>query len=148
MPFRRSMTDAVIDVAHPAGCGPVVISALVGRPVSAVERVLRRAGRPVTSCNAYDLSVAFDAFGYSLMWRGGFNPSVPLRQWLRDRDSSLLHAGALVLVVKDRGGLHCIAVRGSAWVCDAVMTHGRWEWTSDRDLDRWRLVSAMSVEGA
>ena len=121
MPLRHTLIDTKI-----ASCGPVVVS-----PVSRVELVLRRDGRDVRSTCAHDLAFALDCFGYTLMWHEGFDHSPPARQWLEDRDSSLLTTN-LVLLVSDRdGGLHWIAIRGEAWLCDTAVTQGRWVWVAD-----------------
>ena len=62
----------------------------------------------------------------SVSFREKFDRPPPLRQWLEDRDSSLLFAGPLVLLVADRGrALHWLAFRGSGRHCDAATT-GEW----------------------
>ena len=53
-------------------------------------------------------------------------PPAAARTRLEDRDSSLLFAGPLVLLVADRGrALHWLAFRGSGRHCDAATT-GEW----------------------
>jgi hypothetical protein len=69
----------------------------------------------------------------------------PLRRWLRDCETSLYAATLALIVEPDDGGLHWIAHKGSAWLCDGLTTGGRWLWR-ERRLPPWSVKAAYAVE--
>jgi hypothetical protein len=142
----RLITDALIDT-NTASCGPVCISAIVGVPISRIELVLRCDGRDVRATNAYDLAHVLDAFGYTLLDHEWFADPLLLGDWVEDRDLLTYAGSPLILLVAGRdGATHWLAHRGEAWLCDGATTGGRWQGTEGRDLDRWSVLSVLSVD--
>jgi hypothetical protein len=74
MPFRHAIVDT-----KSASCGPVCVSDIVGEPTSAIEGILRRAGRSATDCDTYDLAYVLDHYGFVLMRHEGFERPRPRR---------------------------------------------------------------------
>jgi hypothetical protein len=124
------LRDAIIDKTEGwLTCGPVVVAALTGAPLTTVEAVFAMNGSDGVETDAADLALARSHFGMplSLGYVSDWGEEPPLWWCLR-----YCPDGPLIIAVEDRGEGHWIATDG--WRLADVQTRGRWVAFDDHGL--------------
>jgi hypothetical protein len=131
------LRDAIIDKTEGwLACGPCVVTAITGAPLTTVEAVFRMNGSDGVSTKALDVANALAAFGLGLTlgYMAEYGEAQPLWWVLRFCPDDK----PLIIAIEQEGGSHWIATHGW-WLSDA-QTYGRWiEW------DDWGLHADASV---
>jgi hypothetical protein len=102
-------------------CGPVVVAAPAGAPLTVVERAFAVGGSDGISTDASDLALALSHFGMGLRlgYVSDYGAEPPLWWCLR-----FCPDGPPVIAIEEERGSHWIATDGW-WLSDA-RTYGRW----------------------
>jgi hypothetical protein len=128
-------TGCLNDTRGMAYCGPTVVSAITGQPVSKVKAAIwncrpgSKAGLPIKGTSIRDLENAFRAFGYDMVHVNGwwsliylkYGKGPTLAHFLRERDPAYRNATLVINVTN-----HWVAVTAKQF-CD-TMTEGQWVW--------------------
>lgn len=149
-----SLNVACNDTGRTAFCGPIVVSAITGLPVSAVEAELNRARgleagkRQVVGTYSEDVEDALAALGYDMREVENFldrerkqRPTV--WSWMQKPRSAWAHY--LLGIHKGREG-HWILIKGVK-VCD-TFTDGRWTFVCDGPHRGARIMEVFTVRKA
>jgi hypothetical protein len=165
LPFRKlhrplmvlrltsSLNPSRNDTGRTAFCGPVVISAVTGLPVSQVEEEIWRArGKACAPCSSQitgtteqEVARALEILGFCMQLAADFRhldkkarPS--LWNWMQRPRNAFCHY--LLGIHKGRMG-HWIAVKG-VMTCD-TFTGGRWVFVSDGPHKSAKIMDAYVV---
>jgi len=141
------------DTGRVAFCGPTVISAVTGFPVSRVEDVIRanRNMDPaikaiVVGTFANEVEEAFSAFGYRMHVSESFmhlerKARPTLWQWMQKPRNAWAH---YVLAIHTKKEGHWILVKGVK-MCDTY-TEGRWTFVVDGPHRSCRIMEVFEVK--
>jgi len=150
-----TLNDARNDTGRVAFCGPYVLSAISGFPISRIEDVIRQhrevpAGRKpvVRGTYADEVEAALSAFGYRMDLKDSFmhlarkaRPS--LLAWMQKPRSTW--SSYILAIHKGKEG-HWILVRGVR-MCD-TFTEGRWTFVVDGPHRGCRIMEVFEVKRA
>lgn len=154
-PRTSSLNEAQNDTGRVAFCGPYVLSALTGFPISKVEDTIREArGLPpgrkpvVRGTYADEVEAALAAFGYEMALKESFmgrprkeRPTV--WSWMQKPRSAWAHY--ILAIHKGKEG-HWILIRGVK-MCDTY-TEGRWTFVVDGPHRGARIMEIFEVRRA
>jgi hypothetical protein len=147
-----SLNEALNDTGRVAFCGPYVLSAITGYPISKIEDVIR-AGRElpperkpvVRGTYAEEVEDALAAFGYSMVPKETFmhlerkkRPTV--WTWMQKPRSAWAHY--ILAIHKGKEG-HWILIKGVK-MCDTY-TEGRWTFVCDGPHRGARIMDVFEV---
>jgi hypothetical protein len=146
-----SLNESRNDTGRTAFCGPVVLSAITGYPVSRVEQEIRRLrdgeeGRTVKGTSAGEVEAALSAFGYRMHPVATYM-HLPRRErptlwaWMQKPRNAWSHY--ILAVHKGKEG-HWILIRGVK-MCD-TFTEGRWTFVCDGPHRGARLMEVYEVK--
>lgn len=131
-----SLTDAKNDTGRNAYCGPFVLSALTGFPISRVEEEINRArgvtlDAPIKGTDANEVAIAAAALGYEMtpsqsFWHLPRKERPTLWQWMQRPRSAWVHY--LLAIHRGKEG-HWILIKGVK-MCDTY-TEGQWKFVCD-----------------
>lgn len=158
MPIKACFNDT----GSRAYCGPVVIGAVTGKPISKVRDAIRASRkerghnihdavyrlRPITvTCNR-DLGGALNKLGYWMSlhdgYRGPTKSRPTLAAWLRKRTPEDRKATFIIAIgVSGDSGGHWVAVSGKKFV--DTFTKGLPVWISDAPHRRARVATVYKV---
>jgi hypothetical protein len=151
-PVTSSLNDARNDTGRVAFCGPFVLSAITGFPISKVEDVIR-AGRDlppgrrpvVRGTYADEVEAALATFGYSMVPKETFmhlerkkRPTV--WTWMQKPRNAWAHY--ILAIHKGKEG-HWILIKGVK-MCD-TFTEGRWTFVCDGPHRGARIMDIFEV---
>lgn len=140
------------DTGRVAFCGPYVLSAITGFPISRVEDAIRahrelpQAKRPIiVGTYAHEVAAALDAFGYSMELKSSFlhlprKERPTLWNWMQKPRSAWAHY--ILAVHKGREG-HWVLIKGVK-LCD-TFTEGRWQFVCDGPHRGARIMEVFEV---
>lgn len=143
------------DTGRTAYCGPIVVSAITGYPVSKVEEKLRKGrGLPegekpvIQGTYSGEVASALAAFGYRMELVESFEhlerkARPTLWSWMQRPRSAWAYY--ILAVSKGREG-HWILIRGVK-ICDTY-TDGQWKFVCDGPHRGARIVEIFSVRRA
>lgn len=147
-----SLNDVKNDTGRIAFCGPYVLSAITGFPISRVEDVIRAyrelpvEKKPVVvGTYAHEVAAALDAFGYRMELKSSFlhlarKERPTLWSWMQKPRSAWAHY--ILAVHKGREG-HWILIKGVK-LCDTY-TQGRWQFVCDGPHRGARIMEVFEV---
>jgi hypothetical protein len=148
-----SLSEARNDTGRTAFCGPYVLSAITGYPISKIEDVIRQArnahGRPVVKgTDADEVQAALAEFGYDMKLKESFM-SKPRKErptlWAWMQKPRNVWAHYILAVHKGKEG-HWILVKGVK-MCDTY-TDGRWTFVCDGPHRGARIMEIFEVRRA
>jgi hypothetical protein len=125
------LRDVVIDIEgwHVLWCGPCLVSAFAGAPLSAAEAAFRRVGADCAASSPEDVAAALALFGFGMRGVYAFPPDrePPLWRFLGMVDASRHGESRLAITIETPDGPHWVAACGAAMplVCDSL-NGGRW----------------------
>ena len=149
----NSLDDAHNDTGRTAFCGPYVLAAITGYPISKVEDVIHhtrnsRRKTVVKGTGADEVEAALAAFGYTMTLKENFmnrpkkeRPS--LWAWMQKPRNVWAHY--ILAVHKGKEG-HWILVKGVK-MCD-TFTEGRWTFVVDGPHRGARIMEIFEVRRA
>jgi hypothetical protein len=150
-----SLNEALNDTGRMAFCGPYVLSAITGFPISRVEDVIR-AGRElppgrrpvVRGTYADEVEGALASFGYTMVLKESFmararkeRPTV--WSWMQKPRSAWAHY--ILAIHKGKEG-HWILIKGVK-MCD-TFTEGKWTFVVDGPHRGARIMEVFEVRRA
>ena len=145
-----SLNDVRNDTGRIAFCGPYVLSALTGYPISRVEEEILRVralppGCTIKGTYAEEVGAALQAFGYAMNPVASFmrlprKERPTLWTWMQKPRNTWVHY--ILAVHKGREG-HWILVKGVKH-CDTY-TEGRWQFVCDGPHRGARLMEIFEV---
>jgi len=147
------LNEAHNDTGRAAWCGPTVIAAITGYPISKVEDVVRRTrGQPlavkraVVGTYAEDVETALAHYGYRMVqvetYLNEARKARPtLWNWMQKPRNAWAHY--ILGVHKGKEG-HWIAIKGVK-MCD-TFTHGRWQFVCDGPHKGCRIMEVFEVK--
>ncbi len=150
-----SLNDAANDTGRVAFCGPYVLSAITGYPVSKVEDAIRAhrevpAGRRpvVRGTYADEVEAALAAFGYAMTLKESFMREERKKRptvwaWMQKPRSAWAHY--ILAIHKGKEG-HWILIKGVK-MCDTY-TEGRWTFVCDGPHRGARIMEVFEVRKA
>jgi hypothetical protein len=153
--LTSSLNEANNDTGRMAFCGPVVLSAITGYPVSKIEDEIRAFRRvpdsrkpAVKGTDSQEVAAALAHFGYRMELKQSFlhlpRKACPtLWQWMQKPRSAWSHY--LLAVRKGREG-HWVLVKGVK-LCDTY-TEGKWQFVCDGPHKGARLMEVFEVKRA
>jgi hypothetical protein len=150
-----SLNDVANDTGRVAFCGPYVISAITGFPISKVEDIIREAreipaNRKPVVCGTYsdEVAIALARFGYAMQLNESFmhkarkeRPSV--WSWMQKPRNAW--ASYILAIHKGKEG-HWILIRGVK-MCD-TFTEGKWTFVCDGPHKGARIMEVFEVKRA
>jgi hypothetical protein len=150
-----NLHEVANDTGRVAFCGPYVLSAITGYPVSKVEDVIRQhrevpAGRKPVVRGTYsdEVEAALAAFGYRMDVKASFmsrprkeRPTV--WQWMQKPRSAWAHY--ILAIHKGKEG-HWILIKGVK-MCD-TFTEGKWTFVCDGPHRGARIMEVFEVRKA
>ena len=154
-PLTSSLNEARNDTGRVAFCGPYVLSAITGFPISKVEDVIR-AGRDlppgrrpvVRGTYADEVEAALHSFGYTMEPKETFmhlerkkRPTV--WTWMQKPRSAWAHY--ILAIHKGKEG-HWILIKGVK-MCD-TFTEGKWTFVCDGPHRGARIMEVFEVRKA
>ncbi|MFA5950013.1 MAG: hypothetical protein WC807_06995 [Hyphomicrobium sp.] len=151
-PSTSSLNDARNDTGRIAFCGPYVLSAVTGYPISKIEDVIREGRnvpdgrRPVVRGTYSDeVEAALATFGFSMVVKESFmhlerkkRPTV--WTWMQKPRSAWAHY--ILAIHKGKEG-HWILIKGVK-MCD-TFTEGRWTFVVDGPHRGARIMEIFEV---
>lgn len=153
--ITATLNDAQNDTGRTAFCGPVVISAITGYPVSKVEAQVRAfRGQPtdtervVKGTYAEDVESALAAYGYKMVAVENYLDAArkerpTLWSWMQKPRNAWAHY--ILAIHKGREG-HWILIKGVK-ICD-TFTDGRWQFACDGPHRGCRIMEVFEVKRA
>jgi hypothetical protein len=147
-----SLNAVVNDTGRVAFCGPYVLSAITGYPVSRIEDVIRayrevpEHRKPVVvGTYAHEVAAALDAFGYRMDLTSSYlhlsrKERPTLWSWMQKPRNAWTHY--VLAVHKGREG-HWVAIKGVK-LCDTY-TQGRWTFVCDGPHRGARIMEVFEV---
>jgi len=144
------LSEAKNNTGRAAFCGPYVLSAITGYPISKVEDVLRTGlnyprGTPIKGTSAEDVAAALAHFGYVMKLKETYM-SRPRKErptlwtWMQKPRNVWTHY--ILAVHKGKEG-HWILVKGVK-MCDTY-TDGRWTFVVDGPHRGARIMEIFEV---
>lgn len=148
-----SLNDARNDTGRTAYCGPYVVSALTGQPISLIEDMVRRdRGVPpgndsgkIEGTTSDEVGTALSQLGYSMSLKSDFmhlprkeRPSV--WQWMQKPRNAWVHY--ILAIQKGKQG-HWILIKGVK-MCDTY-TDGKWMFVCDGPHRGARIAEVFEV---
>jgi len=153
--ITSSLNDARNDTGRIAFCGPYVLSAITGFPVSTVEheiRALRQeaAGRAgvIKGTSAEEVAAALAHFGYGMARQHSFmdrprKERPTLWAWMQTPRNAWVHY--ILAIHKGKEG-HWILIKGVK-MCDTY-TEGKWTFVCDGPHRGTRIMEVFMVRRA
>lgn len=149
--IKSSLADARNDTSRAAFCGPYVLSALTGFPISRCEEEVNRyrgvaLDAAIKGTSAMEVAGAMTALGYEMTLRSDFH-HVPrkerptLWQWMQKPRSAWVHY--ILTIHKGKQG-HWIIVKGVK-MCDTY-TDGQWQFVCDGPHRGCRIMEIFEVK--
>jgi hypothetical protein len=148
--MTSSLAEAQNDTGRTAFCGPYVLSAITGYPISKIEDVIRQSRSsvrktPVKGTGADEVAEALAKFGYEMTLKETFmNRERKLRptlwSWMQKPRNAWAHY--ILAVHKGKQG-HWILVKGVK-MCDTY-TEGRWTFVVDGPHRGARIMEIFEV---
>lgn len=148
-----SLNDVRNDTGRVAFCGPYVLSAITGHPISRIEEEILRiralpTGCPVKGTYSEEVGGVLAAFGYEMKPVASFmqrprKERPTLWSWMQKPRNAWVHY--ILAVHKGREG-HWILVKGVK-LCDTY-TEGRWEFVCDGPHRGARIMEIFEVRRA
>ena len=145
-----SLHDACNDTGRTAFCGPYVLAAITGYPISKIEDVIRDARNSrrktvVKGTGADEVEAALAAFGYTMTLKQNFmnrprKERPTLWNWMQKPRNVWAHY--ILAVHKGKEG-HWILVKGVK-MCD-TFTEGRWTFVVDGPHRGARIMEIFEV---
>jgi hypothetical protein len=145
-----SLADACNDTGRTAFCGPYVLAAITGYPISKIEDVIRDARNSrrktvVKGTGADEVEAALAAFGYTMTLKQNFmnrprKERPTLWNWMQKPRNVWAHY--ILAVHKGKEG-HWILVKGVK-MCD-TFTEGRWTFVVDGPHRGARIMEIFEV---
>lgn len=150
-----NLNKALNDTGRKVFCGPTVLSAITGRPIAAIEDVIRRArGLPagaapiVKGTDAEEVATALALFGYRMDLVASFldrdrkeRPTV--WSWMQKRRNAWSYY--ILAIHRGREG-HWILIKG-VMLCD-TWTGGAWTFVCDGPHRGARIMEVFEVSPA
>lgn len=144
------LSEAKNDTGRTAFCGPYVLSAITGYPISKIEDIIRTHrlhpdGTPVKGTGSEDVAAALAHFGYGMTLKETYM-SKPRRErptlwtWMQKPRNVWKHY--ILAVHKGKEG-HWILVKGVK-MCDTY-TEGRWTFVVDGPHRGARIMEVFEV---
>lgn len=152
-PLKTNLPTAKNDTGRIAYCGPYVLSALTGFPISRCEHEINRArgvseGTGIKGTTAIEVGAALAALGYEMTLKESFE-HVERRQrptlwsWMQKPRNAWIHY--ILAVHKGKEG-HWILVKGVK-MCD-TFTQGQWEFVCDGPHRGAKIMEVFQVRVA
>lgn len=145
-----SLADACNDTGRTAFCGPYVLAAITGYPISKIEDVIRDARNSrrktvVKGTGADEVEAALAAFGYTMTLKQNFmnrprKERPTLWSWMQKPRNVWAHY--ILALHKGKEG-HWILVKGVK-MCD-TFTEGRWTFVVDGPHRGARIMEIFEV---
>ncbi len=145
-----SLADACNDTGRTAFCGPYVLAAITGYPISKIEDVIRDARNSrrktvVKGTGADEVEAALAAFGYTMTLKQNFmnrprKERPTLWNWMQKPRNVWAHY--ILALHKGKEG-HWILVKGVK-MCD-TFTDGRWTFVVDGPHRGARIMEIFEV---
>lgn len=145
-----SLADACNDTGRTAFCGPYVLAAITGYPISKIEDVIREARNSrrktvVKGTGADEVEAALAAFGYTMTLKQNFmnrprKERPTLWNWMQKPRNVWAHY--ILALHKGKEG-HWILVKGVK-MCD-TFTEGRWTFVVDGPHRGARIMEIFEV---
>jgi hypothetical protein len=154
--LASSLHEAKNDTGRTAFCGPIVLSAITGYPVSKLEDEIRAFRDPASSAKsvvkgtyAEEVSAALARFGYSMQLSESFM-QLPRKErpplwsnWMHRQRSPWIHY-ILALHVGKQG--HWVVIKGVK-ICDTY-SDGTWQFVCDWPHRNKRIMEVYEVRRA
>ncbi len=154
--ISSSLHEAKNDTGRTAFCGPIVLSAITGYPVSRVEEEVRAFRNPSSSAKsivkgtyAEEVAAALAHYGYSMQLRESFM-QLPRKErpplwsnWMHRQRNPWIHY-ILALHVGKQG--HWVVIKGVK-VCDTY-SDGIWQFVCDWPHRNKRIMEVYEVRKA
>jgi hypothetical protein len=154
--LSSSLHEANNDTGRTAFCGPIVLSAITGYPVSKVEAEIHAFRDPASSARsaikgtyAEEVSAALAHYGYSMQLSESFM-QLPRKErpplwsnWMHRQRNPWIHY-ILALHVGKQG--HWVVIKGVK-VCDTY-TDGTWQFVCDWPHRNKRIMEVYQVRKA
>lgn len=145
-----SLDDACNDTGRTAFCGPYVLAAITGYPISKIEDVIRNARNSrrktvIKGTDADEVEAALAAFDYTMTLKENFmnrprKERPTLWSWMQKPRNVWAHY--ILAVHKGKEG-HWILVKGVK-MCD-TFTEGRWTFVVDGPHRGARIMEIFEV---
>jgi hypothetical protein len=146
-----SLNEVSNDTGRTAFCGPYVIAAVTGYPISKIEQEIRTVrktpeGEPVIGTTASDVSAALAHYGYEMTlaksWMDFPRREQPtLWSWMQKPRSAWIHY--ILAIHKGKEG-HWILVKGVKF-CDTY-SDGKWQFVCDGPHRGARIMEVFEVK--
>lgn len=134
--INSTLTNATNDTGRTAYCGPFVLSALTGLPISRVHEEVNRlrnvtSDAPIKGTDATEVAAVAAAFGYEMtlgtsFWHLPKKERPTLWQWMQKPRNAWIHY--LLAIQRGKEG-HWILIKGVK-ICDTY-TEGQWKFVCD-----------------
>ncbi len=152
-PIASGRNDVLNDTGRTAFCGPYVVSAITGYPVSKIEdeirafRALPDGAQPVIKgTTTEDVGAALNRYGFTLVQIGDYmhmarkeRPS--LWTWMQKPRNAWSHY--ILAIHKGKEG-HWVLVKGVK-LCDTY-SHGKWEFVCDGPHKGAKIMEIFEVK--
>ncbi len=148
--ISSSLSEAKNDTGRTAFCGPYVLSALTGYPISKVEDVIRELRHSVRrtavkGTGSDEVAEALAHFGYEMALKENFmrrprKERPTLMMWMQKPRNAWVHY--ILAVHKGKEG-HWILIKGVK-MCD-TFTEGRWTFVVDGPHRGARIMEVFEV---
>ena len=150
--LTSSLNQVRNDTGRTAFCGPTVLSAITGYPISRVEATIREhradpadARKIIEGTNAGEVRDALAVFGYGMdltdqFWHLERKQRPTVWSWMQLPRSAFSH---YILAVHLRSEGHWICIKG-AKICDTY-TEGRWMFGADGPHRGARIMEVYRV---
>ncbi len=153
--ITSSLNDAKNDTGRTAYCGPYVVSALTGHPISHIEEKIKRdrcqpddSKKKIEGTTSDELESALAAFGYAMTQKADYM-SLPRKerptvwQWMQKPRNAWIHY--ILAIQKGKQG-HWILIKGVK-MCDTY-TEGQWTFVCDGPHRGARIAEIFEVRKA
>ncbi len=148
---KSSLMDAKNDTGRVAFCGPYVLSALTGHPISHCEEAVNcfrgvTPDAPIKGTSGMEVAAALTSFGYEMTLKNDFH-NLPrkerptLWQWMQKPRNAWVHY--LLAIHKGKEG-HWILVKGVK-MCD-TFTEGQWTFVVDGPHRGCRIMEIFEIK--
>lgn len=163
------MKTFINDVGTAAYCGPTVVGAITGKPLSVVRDTIRASNEaighrtrtpegkllPIKGTSTSEITRAFHRLGYRMTKASNAVGSPTLAAWLRKRTPEQRKQTFVIVLGKRKpqwgrygagawAGGHFVAVSGKKLV--DTFTKGEWVWLKDAPHRRKRVSEVFVVE--
>lgn len=147
---KSSLADARNDTGRTAFCGPYILSALTGHPISTCEHKVNRyrgvaPDTGIKGTSAMEVAGVLTGFGYEMTLRNDFHhlprkERPTLWQWMQKPRNAWVHY--VLAIHKGKEG-HWILVKGVK-MCDTY-TEGQWKFVVDGPHRGCRIMEIYEV---